>query len=138
MESRLINSGLLFPELQFLTSRSSGPGGQNVNKVNTKVTLKFDLAHSRILTEDEKFLLATKLHKKLTEEGVLIISAQDKRSQLDNKKEAIRKFNSILAKAFEKQKPRKKTRPTKSAVDSRIRKKKALSEKKKWRQSPID
>lgn len=138
MESRSINSALVFPELQFVTSRSSGPGGQNVNKVNTKVTLRFDVTHSRILTDDEKFLVATKLHNKLTEEGVLIITSQEKRSQLDNKQEAVRKFNAILEKAFEKQKPRKKTRPSKTAVAKRIKKKKEVSEKKKLRRSPLE
>ena len=137
MSSRIINSTLVFPELEFLTSRSSGPGGQNVNKVNSKVTLKFDVTHSKILTEDEKFLVATKLHSKLTEDGVLLINAQEKRSQLDNKKVVIEKLNNILQKAFEKQKPRKKTKPTKAAIEQRIKKKKAQSEKKKWRQSRI-
>jgi ribosome-associated protein len=137
MSYRAIDSALVGSELEFITSRSSGPGGQNVNKVNSKVTLRFDITHSKILTDDEKFIIATKLHNKLTEDGVLLISAQDKRSQLNNKEEAIRKFDFLLKKAFEKQKPRKKTKPSKGAMESRIKKKKAVSEKKKWRRAPI-
>jgi ribosome-associated protein len=138
MSSRIINSALVFPELEFQTSRSSGPGGQNVNKVNSKVTLRFDVVHSKILTEDEKFALGNKLQSKLTEEGVLLITSQEKRSQLDNKKNTIEKFNSILKKAFQPHKPRKKTKPTKGAIEQRIKKKKAVSQKKQWRQMRID
>jgi ribosome-associated protein len=124
-------------EITFSTSRSSGPGGQNVNKVNTKVTLKFDVWQSQILTDEEKEVLKTKLSSRLTNDGVLILSSQDKRSQLENKENVIRKFDKVLAKAFEKKKARKATKPSKGAVQSRIKKKKEHSEKKKWRQKPI-
>ncbi len=134
---RLVNKNLLFPEISFSTSRSSGPGGQNVNKVNSKVTLKFDLANSSILTEEEKATLLHKLSTKLTTEGVLLISAQDKRSQLENKAEVLEKFDKVLAKAFEKRKARKVTRPSKNAVKRRIQSKKKNSEKKQWRQKPL-
>jgi ribosome-associated protein len=137
MNYRLIDSALVGSELEFITSRSSGPGGQNVNKVNSKVTLRFDITHSKILTDDEKFILATKLHSKITEDGVLLISAQDKRSQLNNKEEAIRKFDFLLKKAFEKPKARKKTKPSKTSIETRIKKKKAISEKKKWRSAKV-
>lgn len=137
MNQRSLNSDLLAGEIQFTTSRSSGPGGQNVNKVNSKVTLKFDIQNSGILTQDEKDLLIHKLHSRTTSDGVLLLSSQDKRSQLDNKESVLEKFNALLKKAFEKKKARKATKPSKSAVQNRIKSKKEHSEKKKWRQKPV-
>jgi ribosome-associated protein len=126
----------LLYEINFSTSRSSGPGGQNVNKVNSKVTLKFDIPASGILTDAEKEILKNKLATKLTIEGVLLISSQDKRSQLDNKEAALLKFDRLLRKAFEKKKARKSTKPSKTSKQKRIKNKKEHSEKKKWRQKP--
>jgi len=123
-------------ELNFSVSRSSGPGGQNVNKVNSKVTLKFDIANSLVLTPEEKETIIRKLATKLTTERVLILSAQESRSQLENKEAVILKFEKLLTKAFEKRKARKATKPSKGAVQKRITKKKHHSEKKKWRQKP--
>lgn len=134
---RKVTANLLAPELTFTTSRSSGPGGQNVNKVNTKVTLKFDIDGSTILEEKEKHLLLQKLRSRITTEGVLLISSQDKRSQLQNKEAVISKLDLLLKKAFEKRKVRKTTKPTKGSVQDRLNKKKQLSDKKKWRQKPL-
>lgn len=133
MDRKLTNE-LLGSEIVFTTSRSSGPGGQNVNKVNSKVTLKFDVTYSTLLTEDEKAILLSKLSRHLTKEGVLLLTAQDKRSQLENKEAVLLKFDRLLAKAFEKKKVRKSTKPSKGAIQKRIKSKKELSEKKKWRQ----
>ncbi len=133
---RKITAALLSAELVFTTSRSSGPGGQNVNKVNTKVTLKWDISNSEIISEEEKEILSSKLASKITTEGVLVIAAQEKRSQLQNKEEALQKLDKLISKAFEKKKARKTTKPSKGAVQNRIVKKKQLSEKKKWRQKP--
>jgi len=133
---RTITATLLGSELEFSASRSSGPGGQNVNKVNTKVTLKLDIPNSFVLTDEEKAVLMPKLASRLTTEGILVLTSQDKRSQLQNKEAVILKLETILAKAFERKKPRKATRPGKGAVQNRIQKKKQLSEKKKWRQKP--
>jgi ribosome-associated protein len=121
-------------ELNFSVSRSSGPGGQNVNKVNSKVTLKFDVVGSKVLTDDEKEVILKKLAVKLTTDGVLILTSQDNRSQLENKQAVILKFEKTIAKAFEKKKPRKATKPSKGAIQKRIQNKKQHSEKKKWRQ----
>jgi ribosome-associated protein len=134
MAHRIVSASLLEKELTFTTSRSSGPGGQNVNKVNTKVTLKFDIVHSEILTDEEKNLLLTKLAKSLTKEGVLVLTAQDKRTQLQNKEEAVLKLDKTLTKAFAKKKARKATKPSKGSVQKRITEKKQRSEKKQWRQ----
>lgn len=133
---RKIDANRLGSELVFTTSRSSGPGGQNVNKVNSKVTLHFDVGKSAILTEEEKDILSRKLSSWITGAGSLIISAQESRSQLQNKEAVVKKFEKLVAKAFEKRKARKATKPSKSAVQKRIKKKKVLSEKKKWRQKP--
>lgn len=122
------------PELVFSTSRSSGPGGQNVNKVNSKVTLKWDISQSPSLTDELKNHLLTKLASRITTEGVLMIVAQDNRSQIQNKEEVVLKLEKLLIKAFEEKKPRKSTKPSKSSVQNRIEKKKKNSEKKQWRQ----
>ncbi len=127
---------MLGNELVFSVSRSSGPGGQNVNKVNTKVTLKFDVIRSKALTVDEKDIITKKLATRLTNEGVLVLTAQDKRSQLQNKEAVIRKLEMLLVKALEKKKLRKATKPPKGSIQERIREKKHHSEKKKWRLKP--
>lgn len=136
MNSRLINTSLLYPELDFTASRSGGPGGQNVNKVNSKISVRFDVPHSEILTQEEKDILMQRLSSFLTKEGILQISSQESRSQLENKEAVVAKLDALLAKAFEKRKIRKKTKPSKIAVQKRIQSKKHLSEKKKWRQKP--
>ena len=133
---RKITASLLSAELVFTTSRSSGPGGQNVNKVNTKGTLKWDISNSEIISKEEKEILSVKLASKITTEGVLVIAAQEKRSQLQNEEEVIQKLDKLISKAFEKKKARKATKPSKGAIQNRIVKKKQLSEKKKWRQKP--
>ena len=102
--------------------------------MNSKITLKFDIPGSQLLTEEEKQLLSGKLASRLTVEGVLILTSQEKRSQLQNKEEVIVKLDKILAKAFEKKKARKTTKPSKGSVQERIKKKKQRSEKKQWRQ----
>lgn len=130
---RKITSDLLGSELVFTTSRSSGPGGQNVNKVNSKVSLQFDVKNSAILTPEEKSVIQQKLSTKMSGEGVLMVSAQEKRSQLQNKEAVIEKLDKLLGKAFAKRKVRKATKPSRSSVQERIKKKKEHSEKKKWR-----
>ncbi len=124
----------LLQELSFSVSRSSGPGGQNVNKVNSKVTLKIDVAKSQVLTAEEKEVVLKKLATKLTTEGVLVLTAQENRSQLENKQSVILKFDRLLAKAIQIKKARRPTKPSKGAIQKRIESKKQHSEKKQWRQ----
>ena len=130
---QMITAEQLTPELDFSASRSSGPGGQNVNKVNSKVTLRFDVTHSILLTADQKELLLRKLARHLTTEGVLVLSSQEKRSQLQNKEAVVEKLNTLLRAAFARRKSRKPSKPTKSSIQSRLQSKKRHAEKKQWR-----
>jgi ribosome-associated protein len=136
LQTRIDNDDFL-PELLFQTSRSSGPGGQNVNKVETKVQLKFDVNNSLVLTEDEKLTLLQKSGNKIDQEGFLQLSSQEKRSQIQNKELVIRKFYDLLRTVFHKRKVRKATQPGKGAVESRLKSKKVLAEKKanrRWKE----
>jgi ribosome-associated protein len=117
-------------ELQVQTSRSSGPGGQNVNKVESRVELRWHVASSLLLTEEQKQTLLQKFEKQLTSEGYLLITAQEDRSQLRNKEIALQKFHDLLKRALHKPKARKPTKPSKGAVRKRLEAKKKHSEKK--------
>jgi ribosome-associated protein len=133
-----MNAQDLTNELTFTMSRSSGPGGQNVNKVNTKVTLQFDVVNSSVLTAEQKEVLVKKLASRMTNHGVLILTAQEKRSQLQNKEAVLFKLDQLLTKAFTVRKKRKATKPGKAAVRARIKAKKHRSEKKQWRSKKIE
>jgi len=128
-----MTSAELLPELEFTTSRSSGPGGQNVNKVSTKVILRWNVLHSTLITDEQKVLLLNKLSSQLTREGELIINSQESRSQLQNKETAVEKLDALLRKALTKPKARKATKPTKSSKVKRVDNKKRHAEKKQWR-----
>ena len=124
----------LIYELTFTTSRSSGPGGQNVNKVNSKVTLKFDVPHSSVLSQEQKELITKKLATRITTEGKLVLTSQGNRSQIQNKEDVLSKLNDLLTKVFTPRKVRKATKPSKAAKHARVKSKKLRSEKKQWRQ----
>jgi len=136
INNRVPQSEDLASELTFTTSRSNGPGGQNVNKVNSKVTLKLDVANSTLLNDDQKALIKRKLATRMTKDGVLILTAQDSRSQLQNKEEVVEKLDQLLILAFTPRKARKATKPGKAATQKRINQKKQHSQKKQWRQKP--
>ena len=119
-----------WPELQVQTSRSSGPGGQNVNKVESRVELRWQVATSLLVTEEQKEVLLQKLEKQLTADGFLLITAQEDRSQLRNKEIALQKFHDLLKRTLHKPKARKATKPSKGAVRKRLETKKKHSEKK--------
>lgn len=120
----------LTPELVFSTSRSSGPGGQNVNKVNSKVELRFTIEKSQLLSEREKQIIQHKLKNRINNDGELIITVQTDRSQLKNKEEAIEKFQKLITQALTPRKPRGTTRPTKASVEKRLENKRLTGEKK--------
>ena len=117
-------------EFVFTASRSSGPGGQNVNKVSTKVELRFDVYHSDLLSEEEKEILRIRLQKKISAEGFLIIVSQSERTQLKNKEKTIEKFYTLIWKALTPVKKRRPTRPSAASKEKRIVAKKMQGEKK--------
>jgi ribosome-associated protein len=129
----MLNDRDFINELHFSASRSSGPGGQNVNKVNTKVELRFDIASSTLLSDEEKALLVEKLSKKINGEGELILVSQSERSQLKNKEKAIEKFYSLLTRALTPRKKRKPTTPSQASKEERLEEKRKQAEKKERR-----
>ena len=124
------------PEIIFQTSRSSGPGGQNVNKVESRVELRFHLGNSQVLTDSQKALILEKLANRLTADGLLLITAQDDRSQLRNKEIALTRFRELLLTSLRRPKARKATRPSKGAVRKRLEGKKIQGDKKANRRRP--
>ncbi|HHP7242215.1 MAG TPA: alternative ribosome rescue aminoacyl-tRNA hydrolase ArfB [Cyclobacteriaceae bacterium] len=132
-QSGRITANDLINEIKFTTARSSGPGGQHANKVETKVQLYFDVHNSEVLSDIQKAMIATKAGNKINKHGQLIISEESKRSQLNNKTLALKKLDRLLARAFTTKKKRKPTKPGKAAIQDRLNKKKQHSEKKKLR-----
>lgn len=123
----------LIKELTFQASRSGGPGGQNVNKVNTKITLYFDVVNSELLSEEEKEKIQTALENRMTKEGVLLIQSNTKRTQLANKEDAIKRFHKLINGVFVVKKKRKATKPTFASKKKRLEGKKIHSDKKNMR-----
>ena len=121
-------------EFSFRMSRSSGKGGQHVNKVSTRVELLFDVLNSETLNEKEKNLVIKNLAAIISQNGILQIASQDSRSQLRNKENAKAKFFEKLEKALTVEKPRKKTRKPRSLNEKRLKEKKIQGEKKSTRQ----
>ncbi len=117
-------------EVKYRTSRSSGPGGQHVNKVATKVELLFDVNNSTILTENEKETISLKLKNKISQEGILSVQCESSRSQLKNKELAFNKLLKLLNEALTINKVRKPSKPKKGAILKRLSDKKRHSEKK--------
>ncbi|OOG63823.1 alternative ribosome rescue aminoacyl-tRNA hydrolase ArfB [Flavobacterium sp. A45] len=126
----------IISELKYKAVRSSGAGGQNVNKVSSKVVLTFDLQNSQGFSEEEKLLLKTNLCKRLTTDLMLILNCDEDRSQLKNKEIVTKRFLDIIKKGLYVPKERKPTKIPKSVIRKRIKDKKNVSEIKKFRQKP--
>ena len=131
-----MRNDIIVSDLHFKAVRSSGPGGQNVNKVSSKVVLTFDLTNSHALNEEEKVLIATKLATKLTSENILILNCDEDRSQLKNKTIVTKRFLILIEKALLVPKKRKATKVPRSVIEKRIKAKRNLSEIKQNRRKP--
>ncbi len=120
-------------ELNYRTSRSGGPGGQNVNKVETSVTVIWNVGHSNFFSPEEKEMIGTKLSNRINLDGLLQLTVSESRTQLQNKKIATERVIEMVNRCLIKPKPRKATKPSKRQVEKRIQAKKQISEKKENR-----
>lgn len=124
-------------ELDFRTSRSSGAGGQHVNKTETKVEVIFNVGQSQGLTSEEKELIYQKLGASISEDGIISVTSQKTRSQFSNKENAIEKLKLKLEKSLIPKAKRIRTKPSKGAIEERLAEKKKHAEKKASRKNPL-
>lgn len=122
-------------ELDFRADRASGPGGQNVNKTATKVTLRFDVGASKTLNSDQKSVISDKLQNWINKNGEIVISEQSSRSQWTNRQSVIKKLNDLIQEALTPETERKETKTPRREKEKRIENKKKRSEVKKLRGS---
>lgn len=127
---------IIIKELEFKASRSSGAGGQHVNKVSSKVSVMFNIQNSTGLTTEEKEQLQVKLKNRVNKEGQLVLFCEESRSQHKNKELVIDKLFVLIKQGLKQKKPRKATKPSKSSIEKRMQKKKIKSVKKILRSKP--
>jgi ribosome-associated protein len=120
-----IMTGVEIPEteLEFMASRSGGPGGQNVNKVSSRVTLRFDLDRTTALTTEQRQRIREKLNSRISKEGVLQISSQRTRSQELNRQDVVARFVELLRASLREEKSRVQTKATRSSHEERLKEK---------------
>jgi len=135
-----VRPGLVIPEgaISIRFSRSGGPGGQNVNKVETRAEVLFDLAGSDLLSPADRARATARLASRLTKEGVLAVACERTRHRERNLREALERMGEILREAILPPKPRRRTRPTRSSRERRLESKRREGEKKKWRRKGSD
>lgn len=135
-----IEDGLAIPdeEVSFVTSRSGGPGGQNVNKLETRVTLRFDLAASPTLTEEQKGRLRERLATRITRAGILHVTSQKHRTQAENREAAVARFAELLREGLHEEAPRKPTKIPKAVRRRRVESKRRRGLRKKERTGRIE
>jgi len=135
-----LTGGFVIPlaELEFRRSRSGGPGGQNVNKVETQVEARWDIAASGVLSDAQRARLLHALASRLVGDSVLVVKSRTERSQEGNRRAALARMASLVAAALKPRKRRHATRPTLGSREDRLRKKKARSRVKRERTKPID
>ena len=135
-EINVLDKNKILKELNFQAVRSSGAGGQHVNKVASKVVLVFDIAASGSLNPEEKERAINKLESRITKDGILQLQCEDSRSQHKNKELVIKRFLSLLEEALFVPKKRKKTKPTKASAEKRLQSKRKAALKKINRKRP--
>ncbi len=135
-----INDQLTIPaqELEITASRSSGPGGQHVNKTDTRIQVRWNLIDSVCLNDLQRGRLKRNLATRLTEAGDLLITCETNRSQRRNREEALQRLAALVRDALIPPKPRKKTRPSRASREKRLQEKKLRSKVKKGRGKPSD
>ena len=131
-----MNWDTILTELTYRTSRSSGAGGQHVNKTETKVEVLFDVNASQGLSEEEKLTIHSRLASRINEEGILVMGSQKSRSQFSNKQDVTERLKHLLEKALQPKVKRKKTKPSQESVEERLAKKKLRAETKESRRKP--
>ncbi|WP_298238647.1 alternative ribosome rescue aminoacyl-tRNA hydrolase ArfB [uncultured Algibacter sp.] len=132
----MINEEALLQELTFKAVRSSGSGGQHVNKVSSKIELLFDLTNSIVFNEEQKERIYKNLQSRLTKEGVLLLQCQESRSQHKNKEIVINRFLELIRTSLIIPKKRKKTKIPRAIIEKRLKNKKSLSQRKANRKKP--
>ena len=128
----------LIKELRFKTSRSSGPGGQHVNKVESRVELMFDVVNSNGVLDDHKELIFAKLSNRISNDGIMRLQCDETRSQAKTTESVIERFLQLVKEALKPEKKRKPTKPGTASREKRLRNKKKLSEKKVLRKPLSD
>jgi len=131
-----MNWQTILTELTFRTSRSSGAGGQHVNKTETKVEVLLDINASAGLSDEEKSTIQSRLASRINDEGVLQLTSQKSRSQFSNKEDSIERLQALIEKALIPKVKRKRTKPSKEAIEDRLSEKKQNAEKKLSRKKP--